>query len=234
MECLFEIHFEFLYVGLSWQRRSIEFLEGFGDALGLRARKAPLFEFFDDAGGVDHQGLYSTRQCTTSWVASKSLLAVGFVFANSLPAMAATPDSNISLQRFRYSRTTGSRASGRRLHQRAPNARRSPLTARKLLRRRASERTQGLRGKFYRMTWKRTTRPGAVHSVRRNHCSKLTRIASAFSTKRRRGRELEAATHRRLDPSQMERCVGKPVSGTRCLKSISFRVYGNDLPRHSD
>ena len=99
VECLFEIHFEFLYVGLSWQRRSIEFLEGFGDALGLRAEK-PRSSSFLTTPAVSITKVCIDRQCTTSWVASKSLLAVGFVFANSLPAMAATPDSNISLQRF--------------------------------------------------------------------------------------------------------------------------------------
>jgi len=36
----------------------VELFEGFGDAFGLRARKAPLFEFLDDAVGIDNQCLH--------------------------------------------------------------------------------------------------------------------------------------------------------------------------------
>jgi hypothetical protein len=50
-ECEFKI-------GFRDEGGGVEFFERFSDAFGLRPREAPLFEFLDDAVGVDHQFLH--------------------------------------------------------------------------------------------------------------------------------------------------------------------------------
>jgi hypothetical protein len=45
-------------VGFGDECGNVEIFQSFGDALGLRARKASLLEFFHDAIGVDDQCLH--------------------------------------------------------------------------------------------------------------------------------------------------------------------------------
>ena len=49
---------------------AFELFEGIRDAFGLRARKAALFQLFDDAVGVEQQCLHN-RQCTSCCVLCK-------------------------------------------------------------------------------------------------------------------------------------------------------------------
>jgi hypothetical protein len=51
LDCLVEI-------GFGGEGRRIQFFEGFGDAFGLRAGKAALFELLDDAVRVNHERLH--------------------------------------------------------------------------------------------------------------------------------------------------------------------------------
>jgi hypothetical protein len=47
-----------LEIGFRSKVGGVELFQRVGDAFGLRAREAPLFEFIDDAVGVDHQCLH--------------------------------------------------------------------------------------------------------------------------------------------------------------------------------
>jgi hypothetical protein len=46
-------------IGFRDEGGGVEFLERLRNALGLRTREAPSFEFLDDAVGVDHQCLHT-------------------------------------------------------------------------------------------------------------------------------------------------------------------------------
>ena len=56
---LHEPKLEIFEVGFRGQGGDIEFFQCLGDAFGLRAGEASLFEFFDDAVRVDHERRYA-------------------------------------------------------------------------------------------------------------------------------------------------------------------------------
>jgi hypothetical protein len=53
-----EPELEIFEIGFRGECRGVQFLEGLGDAFGLRAREASGFEFLDDAVRVDHERLH--------------------------------------------------------------------------------------------------------------------------------------------------------------------------------
>ena len=83
-ECEFEI-------GFCDDACRVEFFQGFGDALGLRTRKASLFKFLYDAVGIDNECLHTSSEYHSSLLpqAAEPVFPFGRLLCVVLPLVVA-------------------------------------------------------------------------------------------------------------------------------------------------